>query len=100
MHDSTPWMTRLSRAIRRGCRTFLFLVPIGAIAIFLASPVTSLTASTPTDPSVVTYASDVFGRTVSTGWGNADVGGAYDTNGGGASSNRVSLGLGSMVVAL
>ena len=38
-------------------------------------------------PVAITYAQDAFGRTVSGGWGSADIGGAYDNSGGAAALN-------------
>ena len=38
-------------------------------------------------PTIITYAQDSFGRTVSGGWGDADVGGTYNAAGGAAAVN-------------
>ena len=57
-------------------------------------PVTVTEPPPPTGPVVV--AADVFGRSVSGGWGSADVGGAWTLTGGAASAYSVSGGAGRM----
>ncbi len=60
-----------------------------------ATKATSVTVSAPTTPATV-FASDVFSRTTTNGWGTADTGGAW-TAGGGTSSFSVTGGSGRIV---
>jgi PKD repeat protein len=65
----------------------------------LTSSVTHTVSPAPSGNPVITpYASDGYGRTVGTGWGNADSGGAW-TPSGSASSLSVSGGVGSIKMA-
>ncbi|MBO9625100.1 MAG: PKD domain-containing protein [Microbacterium sp.] len=49
-------------------------------------------------PSDDAVAKDVFARTASSGWGSADVGGAWTVSGGGASAASVSGGVGALAL--
>lgn len=55
--------------------------------------------ATATTTNIVIYASDSFNRTVSNGWGSADVGGAYTLSGGVMSNFNVNGSVGTAVLA-
>ena len=68
-----------------------------ALAMAIAPAISAISATQPAAGAPTQYAADAFGRTVTNGWGTADLGGAWSLTGA-ASAFAVSAGTGRMVI--
>ncbi|HEX5415273.1 MAG TPA: metallophosphoesterase family protein [Chloroflexota bacterium] len=87
----------LVRSLRPGPQPLALLFLAGLVTGFsrLAAPLSAQSA--PSAPNAITFAADAFGRMATSGWGSADIGGAYRIVNGATADYSVSSALGNIV---